>query len=497
MPIWKYTIVAADGFEHTGEVDAPTREDVLRMLRESGLRDFRVDDTPKSGSGAPGGGGISGSPPPAAGGGAGGGGSPPIPPTPSPGPGDSPGDRDLDKVITHLKTLVDLTTVGNMLRQAQLSAMLGGLPVSVPTIGGAPELPPVSLGVGGRAGGDLLDPAYYGEPITAPGGYPPGYVPPPGVPVAGGTGGGSPAPGGSPEPGHDIVSPTTRLAYEQEAGEIGVLGALKKKVKFLGGRIKTNVREAVGAVRGTYGAAVSRGRKIGGKIGGLFGSKGGAIGRGIGAGVGVAAGTVGVAVGGAVALGTALFKANEAVGAWTDAAFRSSERLAQVSGSMAAVHAQREVRQLMRDIQRGEKTAGSAKDLMESEDRRKNAFEPLMTSLDNLLNTALSIANDILTGLMDFLNPIFELLWEAFRTVVKAITAALPGVSEKDIGPYGGKKPGGTGVGMIGEVGGVFAAVDRMNKMGKDLMKIARDAAMRPGYAAPVGAGGPGVIGGV
>ena len=66
-----------------------------------------------------------------------------------------------------------------------------------------------------------------------------------------------------------------------------------------------------------------------------------------------------VAAGMTVALAVGFKDATQAVMKWTDEAFASARKLAEVSGSMAYVVANRDIQQMFRDMGRGEATSAS------------------------------------------------------------------------------------------------------------------------------------------
>jgi len=147
-------------------------------------------------------------------------------------------------------------------------------------------------------------------------------------------------------------------------------------------------------------------------------------------------GAIGTAAGKVVGVVTTVVetfvKARNAVDGWTEAAFQSAARLAEVSGSMAAVMAQRQVAQLQRDIERGEATAGSANRLQQAEARRKEEENKLGATIDNATNNILAVLNDLLTPIIAGVNLGVEGLKAMPFGVGAAIRALLAGDPVED-----------------------------------------------------------------
>ncbi len=130
----------------------------------------------------------------------------------------------------------------------------------------------------------------------------------------------------------------------------------------------------------------------------------GGFGRGVmsaGGGVGMAAGMVAGA-----AVGLKLF--HDAVVRATDRLVEMNRHYAEVSASMAAVFAGRDVKEIMRDQEKGNRLSSSAQGLVDSEQRRKDGTKELEILADRVANGALSIANDLLAGLLLPLNLISQ-----------------------------------------------------------------------------------------
>lgn len=223
---------------------------------------------------------------------------------------------------------------------------------------------------------------------------------------------------------------------------------------------------------GRYGSAA---RKVASGTATELGASPGVAGK-----IGGAAGVVGAAVGAVISLVEGLVKARNAINDWTESAFESAARLAEVSGSMAAVMGQREINQVRRDVERGEATAGSAGRLQEAESRRKDEENKLGATIDNATNNVLAEMNKLLTPVIELLNAGVE----GLKELPWGVGAAIKKLTEGDpVGP-------GT-LAKIGEAARAeMAAVDAR---GRGLMDAARIAAGRavagraPGGAAPLG----------
>jgi hypothetical protein len=198
---------------------------------------------------------------------------------------------------------------------------------------------------------------------------------------------------------------------------------------------------------------------------GKGGKAGAAAGGQMGGGIGKAAGA---AAGAATTIAVALYEANKAIGQWTESLMESNKKLAEVSGSMAAVMADREIKEMMRDLHKGEAMAETASDLVQAEDRRKKAEDSVTIPLTNLGNKALTFLNDLAA---DILEPIGDAV-EWFQ----------------DNWPWGEKekedkdKWGGV-AGMARDMAGRMDALEKENQK---LMDKARAAGS--GYAGPSGA---------
>lgn len=145
---------------------------------------------------------------------------------------------------------------------------------------------------------------------------------------------------------------------------------------------------------GRYGVFGWLGKQFGGK-------KGAQRGAAIGAKVGIAAAGVTVVT-------TAFIAARQAVASWTDAALESARRLSEVSGSMAAVFAVKDMQDMLRDIRQGEGTAGTAGVLARSEAARKDAELEVVMALNNMGNLILAAMNDLIAVPLRVLSAVAE-----------------------------------------------------------------------------------------
>lgn len=178
------------------------------------------------------------------------------------------------------------------------------------------------------------------------------------------------------------------------------------------------------------------------------------------------AGAVGAVVVGVV---TAFEEARKAIRKWTDEAMATARQLAQLSGSMAVVMAQRDIMEMSRMIRRGEATAGTTQRLVGAESRRKEEELKINIAIDNMKNSLLTVLNDLLAS------------------TLKPIATGVAWIAKKFDMP-GDVEASGLG----GALPLAMAENDKMNAAGKNLMDIARAAAMGKGVVAPAGAGVPG-----
>lgn len=176
----------------------------------------------------------------------------------------------------------------------------------------------------------------------------------------------------------------------------------------------------------------------------------------------------------ALALVMAFIKVRDAVDRFTNAALDRAKELSYVSGSMAAVTAEREIRQMMRDYKKGEATAGTARELMEAESNRKEQEDRLEIIVTNATNKLLTWGNRVITGV---LTPIADRAEELARRL---------GLAGDPPGP----------VGLAASMDGILAEHAKLEAAGRTLMDIARDAGIAipggRGVVAPAGAAGLG-----
>jgi hypothetical protein len=137
-----------------------------------------------------------------------------------------------------------------------------------------------------------------------------------------------------------------------------------------------------GLKRGVFSAArhLGAGKSFAGRLAGAAG----------------AAGTLG-------GVGFAAAAFTKAVVGMTEAALQSQRHLAEMSGSMAAVFAVRDVREALRDLRHGERTAPAAAKLVSAEQNLKDALEPIESLLENVKAVLLS---EVAQTLADLLQPV-------------------------------------------------------------------------------------------
>ena len=156
-------------------------------------------------------------------------------------------------------------------------------------------------------------------------------------------------------------------------------------------------------VRRLFGMGRQKGNALPGKVAGkATDAAAGLLGSGGVQALSKLAGPAGLVVGIADQFG----KFKKALEGATDQQVASMRQLAEVSASMAQVMAERDVRELMRDMRVGDKTASTARDLTESEQDRKDSTEDVGALFDNIKNEILSLGNDLLATVLRPLNAI-------------------------------------------------------------------------------------------
>jgi hypothetical protein len=181
----------------------------------------------------------------------------------------------------------------------------------------------------------------------------------------------------------------------------GLRSAYKLYQKY-GGKGGAGAGEAGGAAEGAAGAGAEGMVAEGGGAAAGGGEAAAAAGAG---GAAAAAGPIGLAVLAVVAvlagLVLAFKKFKNHVEETTEELVQFQSKFAEVSGAMANVYAQREMRELQRDRQMGDRLANSARYLTEGEQARKDkeaSFTVLGTKIQNYLE---GFGNRFLAGLYD------------------------------------------------------------------------------------------------
>jgi hypothetical protein len=126
--------------------------------------------------------------------------------------------------------------------------------------------------------------------------------------------------------------------------------------------------------------------------------------------LGAVAGLAGTVAG--VAAAGLLF--GKAVHGMTEEAVRAQARLAEVSGAMAAVMAERHAREVFRDVRQGERIAGTARGLVSAEQNLKDATEPIESLITNIKNTVLAGIEQTLADILTPVAHIAELIGRYF-----------------------------------------------------------------------------------
>lgn len=134
---------------------------------------------------------------------------------------------------------------------------------------------------------------------------------------------------------------------------------------------------------------------------------------GAGAGALAAAGPVGIVI----ALGVAAAEATKAVYAFARAQEETVRKLAQYGGQQAVAIAKLDVERQFRDIKTAQQTGSSSSDLTESISQFENKLQPIESLLTNIANTVGARMMDILTGMLEAVEPIVEILTEIMKAL--------------------------------------------------------------------------------
>lgn len=274
-----------------------------------------------------------------------------------------------------------------------------------------------------------------------------------------------PAPQPPPNPSAPSPPPSPTRKRKPPKGKLGKLWSAVRPTlarqfnKSRLGRFAKNVS--------WYG---KKGEKLGGRVGRALGGKALA---GSGAAIGAVAGKAIPIVGAAVAAAGALNDFRKYVQQAADSALEAHRKYAEISGAQAAIFAESDMKQMLRDLKTGEKTAGTTKELADSVNDRKDMFQPLEVAIDNLTNTVLANLQNLFN---EFMEPLVELATTVTETV-NDIYKCLPWASAK---PEKKKEEFGT---LEDIKGAIFEDAAAAQARARDAMERARDAArgLRPG----------------
>src|SRR5262249_11298562 len=100
------------------------------------------------------------------------------------------------------------------------------------------------------------------------------------------------------------------------------------------------------------------------------------------------------------------------------------KELAKYNGQLAITFAQSKVREIKRNIQTGKETAGGTTRLNNAFEDLKDAWRPFQSALTNLPNTILTPLVKILTGILNFLKPIFSTLGDILDRLLHPLEGA-------------------------------------------------------------------------
>lgn len=114
----------------------------------------------------------------------------------------------------------------------------------------------------------------------------------------------------------------------------------------------------------------------------------------------------------------------------------AGRQLAEMSASMSAVIAERDVNTFFRQAALGDATSDTTARLVASMDALDDALLPIQATLQNAFNNVFAIAIDLLTWLVNFLKPLFDLLtdlYNALSALIKWLTGVDLGQLSKDL----------------------------------------------------------------
>lgn len=288
--------------------------------------------------------------------------------------------------------------------------------------------------------------------------------------------------GGTDTPGRDssVPSHTGDSVVEHLIQLIDVANLQRDLQQAMVGLLMSGGHGPIIPGRGSYAASYAGGQSERHKIGGLRGwfrgtklfqrvRAGRAVGVGAGRALGLgrkgvaAAGKAGAVVGVVVAVVAAFAGARKAVIDWTESSLAAAKRLAEVSGSMAALTAERELMQMQRDVTRGEGTAGTANLLMRGESLRKEQENRIGIVVDNATNSILAVLNGIMAA---GLRPVADAVEAIARKIGIDVDKPEPG-------------------GIAGDMRNMLAANRFLDRVGGDMMDAARRAADAAGGPRP------------
>jgi len=127
-----------------------------------------------------------------------------------------------------------------------------------------------------------------------------------------------------------------------------------------------------------------------------------------------ALGKAGNVAGAAIAIGTAMYDAAQKVKEFARVQEDTARRLAQFSPSQAANIGQLDANRAIRDLEKGEATAGSGKQLTDGINRFEEAIQPIETAILDLKNSIAGTLMDTLGSLIEWITKLINELRELF-----------------------------------------------------------------------------------
>jgi hypothetical protein len=148
------------------------------------------------------------------------------------------------------------------------------------------------------------------------------------------------------------------------------------------------------------------------------------------------AGAAGVAIGAIVGIGVAVGTASVAIYGMADASLQAAKALRQISPSQAAIAAEADVRELMRNLKFGEETADSTRKLNDAFQDAADTWNDIKIIWTNIKNNILATLLGWIKAILDFVKSIAGWLGNLFG-VTSEINDELKKQNIKPVGELG------------------------------------------------------------